>query len=51
RLPRRGDARYFRIEQAGRPWDAIRRDGRISLRWADAPDDLHAELIAVRHAS
>lgn len=49
RLPRRGDARYFRIEQAGRPWDAIRRDGRVSLRWADAPDDLHAELVAVRH--
>lgn len=50
RLPRRSDARYFRIEQTGRPWDAIRRDGRVSLRWADAPDDLHAELIAVRHA-
>ncbi|WP_217591214.1 type VI secretion system baseplate subunit TssK [Burkholderia sp. GbtcB21] len=50
RLPRRGDTRYFRIEQTGRPWDAIRRDGRVSLRWADAPDDLHAELIVVRHA-
>ncbi|WP_323118011.1 type VI secretion system baseplate subunit TssK [Burkholderia alba] len=49
-LPRRGRAQYFRIEQTGRQWDAIRRDGRLSLRWLDAPDDLHAEFAAVRQA-
>ncbi|SUY27418.1 Uncharacterized protein conserved in bacteria [Burkholderia oklahomensis] len=51
RLPRCSGTQYFRIEQTGRQWDAIRRDGRVSLRWHDAPDDLQAELAAVRHVS
>ncbi|KML54615.1 type VI secretion protein [Burkholderia cepacia] len=49
-LPRRSHAQYFRIEQTGRQWDAIKRDGLLSLRWLDAPDDLHAELIVVRQS-
>ncbi|AOJ73612.1 MULTISPECIES: type VI secretion system baseplate subunit TssK [Burkholderia] len=51
RLPRRSGTQYFRIEQTGRQWDAIRRDGHVSLRWHDAPDDLQVELVAVRHKS
>ena len=47
-LPRRPNAHYFRIEQISRQWEAITRDGLISLFWLDAPADLRAEIAVVR---
>lgn len=47
-LPRRPNAHYFRIEQISRQWEAITRDGLISLFWIDAPTDLRAEIAVVR---
>ncbi|MGY4730817.1 type VI secretion system baseplate subunit TssK [Burkholderia pyrrocinia] len=49
-VPRRSHAHYFRFEQIGRQWEAIKRDGHVALRWLDAPADFRAELVAVRHA-
>lgn len=47
-LPRREDAHYFRIEQIGRQWEAIERDGQIALAWVDAPQNLRADVVVVR---
>ena len=47
-LPRRADAHYFRIDQIGRQWEAIERDGEIALAWVDPPEGLRADIVVVR---
>lgn len=47
-LPRRSYSYYFRIEQVSQQWDAVEREGDIALHWAEAPNDLRAEIVVLR---
>jgi type VI secretion system protein ImpJ len=47
-LPRRSDARYFRIEQVSEAWERVETEGHISLYWPDAPADLKATIAVTR---
>ena len=47
-LPRRAHSCYFRIEQQSRQWESVEKDGAIALYWLDAPEDLKAEIVAIR---
>jgi type VI secretion system protein ImpJ len=47
-LPRRADARYFRIEQVSEAWERVATEGHISLYWPEAPADLKAIVAVTR---
>ena len=47
-LPRRANSIYFRVEQFSEPWEAVEARGNIALYWANAPDDLKADLVVMR---
>ena len=47
-LPRRSDAKYFRIEQISSEWETVAAEGAISLYWLDAPTDLRAIVVVTR---
>ena len=47
-MPKRANARYFRIEQMSAEWEQIVQAAEIGLFWADAPDDLRAQIIVLR---
>ena len=47
-LPRRADARYFRIEQVSEAWEHVESEGHIALYWPDAPEDLKAIIAITR---
>lgn len=47
-IPKRANARYFRIEQMSAEWEQIVQAAEIGLFWADAPDDLRAQIIVLR---
>jgi type VI secretion system protein ImpJ len=47
-MPRRTGSAYFRIESLSETWDAVTRDGRLSLYLPDSPGDLRLELIVIK---
>lgn len=47
-LPRRSDARYFRIEQMSEGWEKIEQNGEVSFYWPQAPEGLRVIIVAVR---
>lgn len=47
-LPRRSDARYFRIEQMSEGWEQVEQTGKIAFDWPEAPDDLRVVAIVTR---
>jgi type VI secretion system protein ImpJ len=47
-LPRRAHCHYFRIEQSDDLWQSVQRENAITLQWLDAPEDLKAEVVALR---
>jgi type VI secretion system protein ImpJ len=47
-LPRRSDARYFRIEQVSEGWERIEESGTLSLYWPEAPDGLRVVIVVTR---
>lgn len=47
-LPRRSNARYFRIEQVSEGWAAVQAQGSVSLDWPEAPETLRAVIAATR---
>ena len=47
-LPRRSDARYFRIEQVSEAWEQIERSGAVSFYWPQAPEGLRAIIVVSR---
>lgn len=47
-LPRRPHSHCFRVEQVSRQWEAVARDGQISLAWIDPPADLKADIVVMR---
>lgn len=47
-LPRRPDARYFRIEQMSDGWEQIEQTGKISLYWHEPPENLRVVVVVTR---
>jgi type VI secretion system protein ImpJ len=47
-LPRRSDARYFRIEQVSEAWERVTTEGHIALYWPEAPADLKIIIAVTR---
>ncbi|UOD50064.1 type VI secretion system baseplate subunit TssK [Orrella daihaiensis] len=47
-LPRRSDARYFRIEQMSEGWEQIEQGGEIAFYWPQAPEGLRVIVVATR---
>ncbi len=47
-LPRRSDARYFRIEQMSEGWEQIEQTGEIAFYWPQAPEGLRVIIVATR---
>lgn len=47
-LPRRSDARYFRVEQMSEGWEKIEETGAISFYWPQAPEGLRASIVVTR---
>lgn len=47
-LPKRANARYYRIEQMSSEWETVEQTGQLGLFWPDAPSDLHAQLIVLK---
>ncbi|AUA56069.1 Uncharacterized protein conserved in bacteria [Achromobacter spanius] len=47
-MPRRAGSAYFRIESLSDGWDAVVRDGRLSLSLPEPPPDLRLELIVIK---
>lgn len=47
-LPKRANARYYRIEQMSEEWETVERTGELGLFWPGAPEDLHAQLIVLK---
>lgn len=47
-LPRRGDARYFRIEQVSQGWQTIQEEGAVAFYWPDAPEDARVVMIIIK---
>lgn len=47
-LPRRSDARYFRIEQMSEGWEQIEQSGEIAFYWPQAPEGLRVIIVATR---
>ena len=47
-LPRRADARYFRIEQVSEGWQTVQDEGSVAFYWPDAPEDLRVVVIVTK---
>jgi type VI secretion system protein ImpJ len=47
-LPRRSNARYFRIEQVSEGWAAVQPQSAVSLDWPEAPEGMRAVIAAIR---
>ena len=47
-IPRRPNTSYFSLDRRNTVWDAIRQHRNIVLLWDDAPEDLRAEVIALK---
>ena len=47
-LPKRADAKYFRIEQISAQWEQVESEGGMAMYWTDAPDDLRALIVVTR---
>ncbi len=47
-LPKRANARYYRIEQMSSEWETVEQTAQLGLFWPDAPPDLHAQLIVLK---
>ncbi|MGH7917397.1 MAG: type VI secretion system baseplate subunit TssK, partial [Candidatus Binataceae bacterium] len=47
-LPRASYSLYFRIESLCQPWSDVEKEGAVALFWADAPEDLQAEIVVLR---
>ncbi|NLC36629.1 MAG: type VI secretion system baseplate subunit TssK, partial [Alcaligenaceae bacterium] len=47
-LPKRANARYYRIEQMSNEWETVEQAAELGLFWPDAPPDLHAQLIVLK---
>lgn len=47
-LPRRSNARYFRVEQLSERWASVEVQGSLALDWPDAPSELRAVIVAIR---
>jgi len=47
-LPRRSDARYFRIEQMSEGWEQVEQSGSVAFDWPEAPEGLRVVLIVTR---
>lgn len=47
-LPKRANARYYRIEQMSNEWETVEHVAELGLFWPDAPPDLHAQLIVLK---
>jgi len=47
-LPKRANARYYRIEQMSSEWETVEQTAQLGLFWPDAPSDLHAQLIVLK---
>jgi type VI secretion system protein ImpJ len=47
-LPRRAHSIYFQIDQYSDQWDQVKKGNNLALYWDAAPQDLKAELMAVR---
>lgn len=47
-MPRRAGSAYFRIESLSDAWDAVARDGRLTLFLPESPADLRLELIVIK---
>ncbi|MCD8537048.1 MAG: type VI secretion system baseplate subunit TssK [Burkholderiaceae bacterium] len=47
-LPRRSDARYFRIEQMSEGWEQIEQSGELAFYWPQAPEGLRVIIVATR---
>ncbi len=47
-LPRRSDAKYFRVEQMSEGWEQIQRSGQVSFYWPLAPEGLRVIVVATR---
>lgn len=47
-LPRRSDARYFRVEQMSAGWEQIQQSGAISFYWPQAPEGLRVIVIVTK---
>jgi len=47
-LPRRGDSRYFRIEQVSEEWGLVQEQGAVSFYWADAPDSIRVIVVVTK---
>jgi type VI secretion system protein ImpJ len=47
-LPRRSDARYFRVEQMSEGWEQIEQSGAVSFYWPQAPEGLRVIVIVTR---
>jgi type VI secretion system protein ImpJ len=47
-LPRRSDARYFRVEQMSEGWEQIEQSGAISFYWPQAPEGLRVILVVTK---
>jgi len=47
-LPRRADAKYFRLEQISAEWEKVEVEGALAMYWPDAPEDLRALIVVTR---
>ena len=47
-LPRRAHSIYFQIDHHSDQWDQVQKGNNLALHWDAAPQDLKAELMAVR---
>jgi type VI secretion system protein ImpJ len=47
-LPRRSDARYFRIEQMSQGWEQVEQSGNIAFDWPEAPEGLRVVVVVTR---
>ncbi len=47
-MPKRTNARYFRIEQMSDEWELIEQAAEIDLFWPEAPADLRAQIVILR---
>ena len=47
-LPKRANARYYRIEQMSTEWETVEQAAELGLFWPEAPADLHVQLIVLR---
>ena len=47
-LPRRTDARYFRIEQVSEGWQMVQEQSAVAFYWPDAPEDTRIVVVVTK---